>query len=297
MSDDESIPDLVELLPIVSRPRSLSVKNPVSITEPESSSPVPITLITGYLGAGKSTLINYVLTAHHGYRIAVIVNEYGDSAGIEKSIIHSSDTVQCEVTDWLEFANGCICCSVKSDFVTGLEGLLQCGKNRFDYVFIETTGLANPGPIASALWTDVELESSVFLDSIITVVDSMNIVRQLNRMPVEGASRANEAQQQLAYADLILLNKVDLVSVEDLVRIEGVIRTMNSTAEIQKTQKCSIDLDRILNRNAFISKELTLPNDGKRVASKELDLEYHSCQVGTFSVFLEMSIDLEKLFD
>lgn len=207
--------------------------------------------------------------------------------------------MESEVTDWLEFANGCICCSVKSDFVSGLEGMLQRGRNRFDYILLETTGLANPGPIASALWTDLELESSVFLDSIITVVDAKNILLQLDRKPLEASSKANEAQQQLAFADLILLNKVDLMNVEDLTKIEECIKDVNSTAEIQRTEKCSIDLSRILNRNGFNPKDLILPRiqsydrGGKR-GSKSLDLKYHSFQVGTFSLFLEVPINIEK---
>eukprot|EP00878_Enallax_costatus_P030930 GHUV01033745.1.p1 GENE.GHUV01033745.1~~GHUV01033745.1.p1 ORF type:complete len:209 (+),score=29.59 GHUV01033745.1:656-1282(+) len=180
-------------------------------TAPSSQrqAPVPVTLITGYLGSGKTTLVRYILQERHGYRIAVILNEFGGETGLESAFIQNEQGSRANVPQWVELANGCLCCSVKAEFVQALEGLLQTGsrhEGKFDYILVETTGLANPGPIMSELWTDEELEAAVVLDGVVTVVDGRNIGRQLAEQRAGGA--ANEAQLQVALADVILLNKV-----------------------------------------------------------------------------------------
>ncbi|PNW88957.1 hypothetical protein CHLRE_01g052000v5 [Chlamydomonas reinhardtii] len=220
---------------------------------------VPVTIVTGFLGAGKTTLVKHILTANHGYRIAVILNEFGEDVGIESSFVQSQEGLQGTDGEWVELTNGCMCCAVKSDFLQALESLLERpGGRRFDYILIETSGLANPGPIATALWTDAELESRVNLDGVVTVVDAVNIDRQLHEPRPRGA--VNEAQLQVAYADIVLLNKLDLVDEEALIRSEADIRAINSGVNIVRTSRAVVDLGLILNRNGYSHKgELVLP--------------------------------------
>eukprot|EP00879_Flechtneria_rotunda_P022113 GHRR01023331.1.p1 GENE.GHRR01023331.1~~GHRR01023331.1.p1 ORF type:complete len:224 (+),score=69.16 GHRR01023331.1:248-919(+) len=173
-----------------------------------SKAPVPVTLITGYLGSGKTTLVRYILQERHGYRIAVILNEYGGETGIESAFVQDEQGDHATVPQWVELANGCLCCSVKAEFVQALEGLMAADSlhaGKFGYVLVETTGLANPGPIMSELWTDEELEAAVVLDGVVTLVDGHNITHQLAEGRPGGT--ANEAQLQVALADVILLNK------------------------------------------------------------------------------------------
>ncbi|KAL0048912.1 hypothetical protein WJX82_002154 [Trebouxia sp. C0006] len=213
---------------------------------------VPVTLITGFLGAGKTTLVHHILNASHKYRIAVIVNEFGDTSGIERAAVTSGQgDVVVPAEEWVELANGCLCCSVKSDFVAALEGLML-KRDKFDYILIETTGLADPGPVAAALWTDDELEAAVHLDAIVTVVDAKNIQRQLQEQH-STPDAVNEAQKQIAYADSVLLNKVDLLpSEEAIIAVEDAIHAHNADVAIIRTSRCSLNVAQILNRNAFV---------------------------------------------
>ncbi|KAG7670129.1 putative COBW domain-containing protein 1 [Nannochloris sp. 'desiccata'] len=217
--------------------------------------PVPVLLLTGYLGAGKTTLVNYILSEQHGYRCAVLLNEIADSADIEKALVREPEGGQATsaLTDWVQLENGCICCSVKNDMVQALEGLLL-QRDKFDYVIIETTGLANPGPVAAALWTDVELESSICLDAIVTVVDSRNVLRHLKEERLDGG--VNEAQQQIAFADVVLLNKIDLVDESALTRVEAEVAAVNAAVEIVRCQNCVVDLGRILHTGMYTGEAL-----------------------------------------
>ncbi|PSC71484.1 COBW domain-containing 1-like [Micractinium conductrix] len=223
---------------------------------PPPPDPVPITLITGYLGAGKTTLVNYVLTAKHGYRCAVLLNEIADSADIERALVKEPEGRDAApLAEWTELENGCICCSAKNDMVKALESLMQ-QRSRFDYVLIETTGLANPGPVAAALWTDEQLESSICLDCIVTVVDARHIRHQLADARPEGG--VNEAQQQVAFADVVLLNKTDLASEEELGQIERQLRQINEAASVVRCQRCDIDLAAVLNTGMYSKDALHL---------------------------------------
>ncbi|GAA6038525.1 hypothetical protein JCM8097_004612 [Rhodosporidiobolus ruineniae] len=212
-----------------------------------SDGKVPMTIVTGYLGAGKSTLLDYILTEQHGRRIAVIMNEFGDTTDIESKAI-SVQTDEDLVEEWLELNNGCLCCSVRD---TGLQAILNLmeKKGRFDQIVLETTGLADPAPIIQAFWNEPALALDVSLDAVVGVVDAAGIEKQLRDPRDDGAY--NEAQRQVANADVILLNKVDLVSPADLDRIEGLLRTVNSTALIHRTTRSSIDLSLILDLNIY----------------------------------------------
>ncbi|GAA6000666.1 hypothetical protein JCM10207_004600 [Rhodosporidiobolus poonsookiae] len=210
---------------------------------------VPLTIVTGYLGSGKSTLLDYILKTQHGRRIAVIMNEFGDTSDIEsKSISVQQDDSQVE--EWLELNNGCLCCSVRDTGLLAILSLME-KKGRFDQIVLETTGLADPAPIIQAFWNEPALNLEVALDAVVGVVDAAGIEKQLRDPRPDGSY--NEAQRQVANADVILLNKVDLVSSADLDRIEGVIRSINSTALIHRTTRSTLDLSLILDLNIYAS--------------------------------------------
>ncbi|BGP13332.1 hypothetical protein JCM10213_001481 [Rhodosporidiobolus nylandii] len=210
---------------------------------------VPMTIVTGYLGSGKSTLLDYILREQHGRRIAVIMNEFGDTTDIEsKSISVQADEAQVE--EWLELNNGCLCCSVRDTGLLAIISLME-KKGKFDQIVLETTGLADPAPIITAFWNEPALNLDVALDAVVAVVDAAGIEKQLQDPRPDGSY--NEAQRQVATADVILLNKVDLVSSADLDRIEGVLRTINSTALIHRTTRSTLDLSLILDLNIYAS--------------------------------------------
>jgi len=195
---------------------------------------IPTTVLTGYLGAGKTTLLNYILTAHHGKRIAVIVNEFGE-VGIDNQLVIDADE------EIFEMNNGCICCTVRSDLIRIVSNLMERAED-FDYLMIETTGLADPAPVIQSFFVDEVMRSRLMLDAIVTVVDAKYIWEHWD---------SSEAQEQIAFADVILLNKVDLVSPPILEELEQRIRSMNAIAKIHQTQHCQVSLDAVLGVGAF----------------------------------------------
>ncbi|KAJ2319156.1 COBW domain-containing protein 1 [Coemansia sp. Cherry 401B] len=208
---------------------------------------VPATILTGYLGAGKTTLLNYILTEEHGKRIAVIMNEFGDSQGIDQSFTSVDNGEMVE--EWLDLKNGCLCCTVKDKGLKAIESLMQ-RKGKFDYILLETTGLADPGKIAAMLWSNEELGSDIRLDGIVTMVDAKNILRQLAESVPTGETM-NEAQKQLAFADRVIVNKTDLVSEDQLSEIEMVIGEINGAAQVVCSQYARVDLDHIMSIGAY----------------------------------------------
>ncbi len=196
---------------------------------------IPVTVLTGYLGAGKTTLLNRVLTENHGKKYAVIVNEFGE-IGIDNDLVVGADE------EIFEMNNGCICCTVRGDLIRIIGGLLK-RKDKFDAILVETTGLADPAPVAQTFFTDDDIKKRTKLDSIVTVVDAKHIDQRLDD--------SDEAEEQIAFADIVLLNKTDLVSPEALAKVEAHIRTLNPFAKIYRTERSNIPLDQILNRGAF----------------------------------------------
>ncbi|OAY59392.1 COBW domain-containing protein 1 isoform X8 [Manihot esculenta] len=256
--------------------------------------PVGVTVITGYLGAGKSTLVNHILNSQHGKRIAVILNEFGEEIGVERAMINEGEGGAL-VEEWVELANGCICCTVKHSLVQALEQLVQM-KERLDHIIIETTGLANPAPLASVLWLDDQLESSVKLDSIITVVDAKNLRFQLNKH--RDSSSFPEAFLQIAFADVVILNKVDLVSSEGSVILEELekeIHNINSLANIIHSVRCEVDLSKILNCGAYDATHIThlevLLEESKSLSTRDL----HDGGVRTVCICDSQQVDLDKV--
>ncbi|MFN8792445.1 MAG: CobW family GTP-binding protein [Bdellovibrionales bacterium] len=233
----------------------------------------PVTVLTGFLGSGKTTLLNYILQAQHGKRIAVIENEYGE-IGIDHEIVVNADE------EIFEMNNGCICCTVRGDLIRIL-GQLSRKKDRFDYVIIETTGLADPAPVAQTFFVDEDIKKHFQLDAIVTLVDSLHVRQQLE-------SRS-EALRQIGFADVILLNKTDLVSPDELPSIRARLRDINSQAEIFETKRSEVALEKILNIGGF-DLNRTLEVDPKFLTS-----HHHShSKVGSVGLTLEGWVDIEK---
>jgi len=221
----------------------------------------PTTIITGFLGAGKTTLLNHILEANHGKKIAVIENEFGE-VGIDEKLISSKSSVTEE--NIIEMNNGCVCCTVRGDLIAGLKKLYKntAGKGKpLDGIIIETTGLADPAPVAQTFFADDFVQGHMSLDGILTVVDVKHVLEHLKEEKPEGI--VNEAVEQVAFADRILLNKLDLVSEEYADDVQDELRAINRTAQIRRTRNSEVDMDFILGIRAFsLDKVLMQVNEG-----------------------------------
>jgi G3E family GTPase len=205
------------------------------MSEHSSSEKVPVTVLTGYLGAGKTTLLNRILSEPHGKRYAVIVNEFGE-IGIDNDLVLGADE------ETFEMNNGCVCCTVRGDLIRIIDELMR-RKGKFDGIIVETTGLADPAPVAQTFFMDENIGRKTKLDAVVTVADAKWLNDRLKDAP--------EAKNQIAFADVILINKTDLVSPEELSDLEARIRGINPYAKLHKTERAKIPLDAVLGRNAF----------------------------------------------
>src|SRR2546423_11599530 len=222
------------------------------MSEQSSSEKIPVTVLTGYLGAGKTTLLNRILSEPHGKRYAVIVNEFGE-IGIDNDLVVGADE------EVFEMNNGCICCTVRGDLMRILDKLMR-QKGKFDGIIVETTGLADPAPVAQTFFMDENVGSKTKLDAVVTVADAKWLNARLKDAP--------EAKNQIAFADVILLNKADLVGPDELAEVEARIRGINPYARLHKTQRCDIALPEVLGRNAF-DLDRILENDPEFLADSD----------------------------
>lgn len=298
-SDDDEVPMLV---------RTGAPTQAVVEEQHDELPPCPVTILSGFLGSGKTTLIQYILKSpHHGKRIAVIENEFGGSGkeGLSvETIIARDGANQDNLSDLIELPNGCICCTVKDSLVATLENLLEKRKN-LDYILIEASGMANPGPIASLFWLDEALESRLRLDGVVTLVDAYHVQRQLRE--------TQEAAQQIAYADRILLNKIDLIDADVETRAVESICAIHPTVPIRNTTYSQVpDLDWILDANCYDAdraKDVDLAlseieqhdhcHDHASCLDPSCEIDHtappshtHTSSVGTVALVEEASVDL-----
>src|SRR5712692_1234328 len=265
------------------------------------SDKIPVTVLTGYLGAGKTTLLNRILSEPHGQKYAVIVNEFGE-IGIDNDLVVGADE------EVFEMNNGCICCTVRGDLVRIIDGLMR-RKGKFDAIIVETTGLADPAPVAQTFFMDENVGRKAKLDAVVTVADAKWLQDRLKDAP--------EAKNQIAFADVILLNKTDLVAAEELSEVEARIRGINPYAKVHKTERCKIALPEVLGRNAFdldriLEIEPDFLDDGDHPHRDHGDdghphghghrhdggslKHYHDEEMQSFSLKTERPLDADKFF-
>jgi G3E family GTPase len=248
---------------------------PGEAVEAAMTDKIPVTVLTGYLGAGKTTLLNRILSEPHGKKYAVIVNEFGE-VGIDNDLIVGADE------EVFEMNNGCVCCTVRGDLIRIIDGLMK-RKGKFDAIIVETTGLADPAPVAQTFFVDQDVSDRTRLDAVVTVADAKWLAERLKDAP--------EAKNQIAFADVIVLNKTDLVSADELTEVESRIRAINPYARLHRTERAKIDIDEVLGRNAF---------DLDRIMALEPDFleeghhHHHDDEVQSVAVTLDGDVDPDR---
>jgi G3E family GTPase len=249
----------------------------MSETNLPETAQIPVTVLTGYLGAGKTTLLNRILSENHGKKYAVVINEFGE-LGVDNDLVIDADE------EVFEMNNGCICCSVRGDHIR-IVGQLVKRKGQLDGIIIETTGLADPSPVAQTFFVDDNLRSRSRLDAIITVVDAKHLLARL--------ADSHEAEEQVAFADVIVLNKTDLVTPEELAGIEARIRSINRSACVLRAQKADVPIAELMDRGAFdLGRILEMEPD---FLSSE-DAHEHDDSVTSVSLTLDAPLDMQRYY-
>jgi G3E family GTPase len=266
------------------------------MSDTAASKKIPVTVLTGYLGAGKTTLLNRILSEPHGKKYAVIVNEFGE-IGIDNELIVNADE------EVFEMNNGCICCTVRGDLIRIIEGLMR-RKGKFDAIIVETTGLADPAPVAQTFFVDENVGRHTKLDAVVTVADAKWLKDRLKDAP--------EAKNQIAFADVILINKVDLVTDAELRELEARVRGLNPYAKLHRTERARIPLNEVLGRNAFdLDRILDLEPEFLHVHGDGHDPDdhahghsyshggrkrYHDEEMRSLSLSIDKPLDPDKFF-
>ncbi len=245
----------------------------------KSSNPIPVTILTGYLGAGKTTLLNRILSENHGQKIAVIENEYGEIGIDNDLVVHSEEEI-------FEMNNGCICCKVRGDLVRILERLLK-KERQFDRVIIETTGLADPSPVAQTFFLDEDLAGRFLVDAIVTLVDSKHLGWHLDQ-------GSPEASQQLAFADAIILNKTDLVNDVELEELKEKIRSINAIVPIHECQNAGVDLSKVIDIRGFDLQRAVELDPAFKNGGHHHHHHRHEHGVSSVGIELEGEIDVQR---
>ncbi len=239
------------------------------------SDQIPVTVLTGYLGAGKTTLLNRILTENHGKKFAVVINEFGE-LGVDNDLVVDADE------EVFEMNNGCICCTVRGDLIRILSSLMK-RREKFDGIIVETTGLADPAPVAQTFFVDEDVKRATRLDAIVTVVDAKHLLARLDD--------TKEAEEQIAFADLILLNKMDLVSEAEAVEVERRIRAINPMVELIRSTKSDVPITSVIGRDAF-NLERILAREPEFLSGE--DHHEHDSEVNSVAFEVSRPIDPEK---